>query len=312
MSNERIFDPTIQTEEIGYGMDELIVCATCGRKNGPDRGTCIYCGNTISNAVTTKPNTLTLESWENGFNVIVSGGRSNVENRSDAILEANVPLPHSRLSNEETAKSLAEELATYGLACSVIGDAELDLDRPPVRISKIEFRENFCVFVDLNTNAVNEIPYDQITLIVKGAHISSRSDIIEKRKRGKDATTIDDTFADNIEPILDVYSKGDACGFRVQTTGFDFSCLGERMTLLATDNIELLANELLRRSPLARYIENYRDVRPILETIWPTEYRRDSNGLQRVGIGKLGFGRSESSNNQVQFNRFSRLQFRCL
>jgi hypothetical protein len=136
-----------------------------------------------------------------------------------------------------------------------------------------------------------------------------RVDSLEKKRRHGKTKLIDETATSSDEQIFDLYTRDDATGFRVFQAGFDFSCLGDDKGLLASENIRLLIAELKQRAPNAKYINSYGHVRRLLDDVWKIESRKDSQGLQRSGFGKVEFGSVASTSNLMQFNKFSRLQW---
>ena len=97
-------------------------------------------------------------------------------------------------------------------------------------------------------------------------------------------------------------------GYRVFTSGFDFSCLGDEKGLLASDNLKRLTSKLASLSSNAKLVHEYRSVRQSLGSVWEPEIRRDTKGLQRTGFGKREFGSVMTTSNLEQFTKFSRLQ----
>src|SRR5215203_6570597 len=63
----------LRSEEIGFTPEELVPCTACGRPNAPNRAVCLYCGTTEDLSGTTRFDIRELESWESGFNVVVTG-----------------------------------------------------------------------------------------------------------------------------------------------------------------------------------------------------------------------------------------------
>src|SRR5215204_1508759 len=117
---ERLRNLPIRLEEIGFSRDAMIDCEKCARANPPDRAVCLYCGTDIEGSDSKARLELrALESWENGFNVIVTGREGvDVESASKtiarslnadaelvrSILESpNRPLPLARLASGEMA-----------------------------------------------------------------------------------------------------------------------------------------------------------------------------------------------------------------
>jgi hypothetical protein len=69
-------DLPIQAENPAFAPGELIACAKCERTNPPTRLACFYCGAELEigedQIKNLKPNLRKLESWEKGFNLILS------------------------------------------------------------------------------------------------------------------------------------------------------------------------------------------------------------------------------------------------
>ena len=320
------FDPLVQTENIAFKPDELNACAACGRMNAPTRLKCLYCAAALEVktefAASMKPVLRKLESWERGFNVIVHehSGQTEIAKVAAylsaepddvrALLDAGSPLPLARVESEAETKVLIEGLNNFGLRCAVVGDAELDADKLPVRLSGIEFGENGIVVVDFNTRDTTSI--SDLALIIPGIITSSKVDSLEKKLRGGKTKLLEETASASDESVLDIYSGRDPVGFRVQLAGFDFSCLGEDKGLLAVENMRRLVTALKEHAPNARLVSDYAKVRHALGRIWEVEARKDTQGLQRAGFGKVEFGSVASTSNLRQFTKYSRLQWQIL
>ena len=312
MTNENTFDPAIQSENIAFSPDEMATCGKCGRKNAPDRPSCIYCGERLAAGVESLAEGRAAEDWEPAFNVIITGGGTATHELANAASVHGVGLPFARLAESQDADATAAELGERGISVRVVPDSLLAVEWPPVRLSSIEFGDRELRFADRNTGEVTVSAIADIALVVIGILFSSRVDTMEKRKRGADAKRLDESTATDHEPVIDIYVAGDARGFRVSCNGFDFRCLGDEMTMFAAKNMTLLVEHLRRVLPDAKFVECYRELRPLLETVWPTTIRREAQGIVRSGLGQKGFGRSEISSNAEQFDRFSRTQFHIL
>lgn len=312
MPNESTFDPAIQTENIAFSPDEMAACGRCGRNNAPGRPSCIYCGERLADGVEHLADVRPAEDWEPAFNVIITGGESSASDLAKAASKHGVGLPFARLAESEDAAATIAELSGRHISGLVVPDTLLAVEWPHVRLSSIEFGVGQLRFTDRNTGKITESDTADIALIVVGMLFNSRVDTLEKRKRGAEAKTLDESTAEEFEPVIDVYIAGDARGFRVTCSGFDFRCLGDEMTMFAAKNITLLVEYLRRTLPHAKFVECYREVRPLLENVWPTTIRREAQGFLRAGLGKKGFGRSEIRSNAEQLDRFSRTQFHIL
>lgn len=312
MTNEYQFDPEIQTENIAFSADELVECGKCRRRNAPDRQTCIYCGELLESSALLHSNVRPAEIWEPAFNLIVKGGDADRSEIAALASLHSVGLPLSRIAESADAEATMAKLLSEGIDVRIVPDARLAIGFPPVRLSRIEFGSSTVGFVDLNTGETSSAEPDDVVLVVAGILFRSRVDTMEKRKRGADPKLLDESTAADHEPVIDIYTSGNARGFRVLSSGFDFRCLGPEMTLFAAKNMSLLVERLRTSLPNAKFVECYREVRPLLESVWPTTSRREAMGIIRTGLGEKGFGRSETTSNAEQFDRFSRTQFHIL
>jgi hypothetical protein len=302
----------------------MIGCEACERMNPPNRLKCIYCGKALAIAVkdaaSIKPTWRKLELWERGYNLItrerlpqpdVAGAASFLLVEPDsvsAILDAGTPLPMARVESEKEATIVQDRLSQFGIACSVVSDADLAADKPPVRLSSVEFLEGRLALTDFNTGERNEIDAAEFRLFVTGMICVDRVDSIEKKRRGGKTRLIDETATASDEMLLDLYAC-DKIGYRVHLAGFDFSCLGEDKGLLAGENLRRLIVRLAEHLPNAKLVTDYPSVKHVLDHVWEMEARKHSKGLQRAGFGKVEFGSTASSNNINQFTKYSRLQW---
>ena len=321
------FDPSIQTENLAYSPDKMLACDGCSRQNPPNRTNCLYCGRELLikavDLENTKPITRSLEAWESGFNIILRSAIGSALDHTPSItpdssidlgsiIESQIPLPIARVESLKLAEILAEKYHGLGLRCTIISDADLAAERPPVRLSSIRITERNFEFIDFNARSVTEIPFAELALVVTGRLSQTRTEMLEKRRRKAETKVIDETATSADESVLDIYTRSDRVGYRVYLAGFDFSCLGDRKGLLAGENMRRLAALLLDSAANALLIDSYAKVRHLLAGIWEIESRTDPQGLKRSGFGKVEFGKVETSSNLQQFNKFSRMQWHLL
>lgn len=326
--NQPVFDPLIQTENIAFRADDLVACAACSRKNPPNRLMCMYCGGGLAVkaefAHQISPISRKLEAWEKGVNVILVSVVSDADAQKtatllqvelptiEAVLSANVPLPLARVESITEANRLIARLGDLGFSCSIVTDERLDADDLPVRASGIDISDGIISVSDFNTREVTAVPAGEMALIVTGMLAKSKVDQLEKKGRGGKTKLLDETETASDEAVIDIYSRSDARGFRINLAGFDFSCLGEDKGLVASENIRRLAVVLKENAPNARFVANYVSIRHTIGSVWEVDARRDPQGLQRAGFGKIGFGSVASSSNVRQFTKYSRLQWQLL
>lgn len=324
------FDPNIQSEDIAFKASEMIVCDKCGRTNPPNRAECLYCGcqfvNPTESAPAVKLNLRNLESWEPGWNVIakatspisesdiasIAGILGRETGEIVGLLETNRPLPLARVESESKAGLLAARLAQLGVESRILADADLNPEKPPVRLRRIDFQNGSLDLHDFNTGQIARISADDLALLVTGNLVSSRTDLIEKRRLRGGRTVIDETATSSDEAIVDIYRRNDPAGFRVRLVGFDFSCLGDEKAILATENFRRLVGALEQFSPRVILVNDYPRVRPLLDGVWKIESRKDPQGLRRAGFARKEFGSVASTSNITQFTKFSRLQWHLL
>jgi hypothetical protein len=311
------FDPTIQSEEIGFRGEELIACRRCSRLNAPNRLECIYCGA----ALDVRPEDVEkftvrkLEAWEPGTSIVIRGDGdvaqaaqllSLEKDQLEQILDADLALPVAWVDHK-TAELLIKKLEDLGFASTPCTDAKLSLAKPPIRIAGMDISDNELALIDLNTQDVYRHAWADIVLIVQGVFSTGKIDTLEKRRLRK-TTVLSETMTSTDEPVLDIYPKDETSGYRVQLAGFDYSCLGAQMGPLATENMSRLADKLRSRSPEMKVVDGYKRIRHLLTGIWDIESRKDPKGIQQTGFGQREFGVVHSTSNVEQFTRFSRLQ----
>ena len=321
-------DPTNLNDQFaappGFSPAEMPACPNCGKPNAPIRVTCLYCAAALENLTAggdagrldlTPP-----EPHENGFSVLILPGASGEVRSAAAVLgrsvdevgqivATGVPFPVARLRSMELAITLSGHLKNFGLMCSTLADTELDVKAPPRRIRGIEFMTARLRMFDFNTTAVFEAAVGDLRLLVAGRHSISRSTTSERLKRGKnDSKKPEESKEQRDEKLLDVYVTGDKRGFRIRTSGFDFSCLGETKTMFASENIDLLAEKIEEMRSGIVLDTGYDDLRDLLDPVWELDFHREAQGLHRSGLGQLNRQASDVFDNLNQFTKYSRMR----
>lgn len=320
----------IRTENIGFTVDQMLVCRGCGRQNAPNRLRCMYCSHELdidpAQAELIKPKFQVLEPQENGVNVVVLKNFDLVRKAAadiasitgletawiTALVELERPVPLMRLGLKNEAEFVVNGLGRLGISATIVEDESLMPDRTPIRLRSIDFSGDEAHFIEFNGETLHTLKSDDLALIVPGLLTETKTDQIEKRSRRKDPKIVDNVQTGNDEAVLDLYTKSDPVGFRVRMAGFDFSCVGSERSLLAVENIKRLTSFMREFSPSARLISEYAMVRAVLEQVWPLDERRDTKSVQRGGFGKVDIASTLSSRNLRQFNKFSRLQWHLL
>ncbi len=324
--NDNVFDPSIQSENIAFAPSELVACGACGRLNPPTRSKCLYCGHELeiesANLTKVKSFIRPMESWERGFNVIfhpsmepselsvpdVSSLLSQEIESVEAILAAGKPLPLVRVESNKDAEIVTAKLAGHGLTCSVVSDETLGTNQLPVRLAGIEFGGESITFITFLTLERTEVLLSDLALIIPGFLAESKIDLVEKRRR-KGPEIFEEVESSLHETIVDVYSRSDPRGCRIQLAGFDFSCLGAEKGFIAAENIKCLIRMLTKLAPGSKLVDDYGSVRRLLDPVWRIEQHSETQGMKRIGIGKTGLQKVATTSNLQQFTKYSRLQW---
>ncbi len=314
----------VRSEEIGFAAGDLLSCPKCARPNSPDRKACIYCGTGLglSELAVSKPaDSEALEAWENGYTAAIRVNSEELPESSRAALSRIVAvelaalvafrgvsyLPVARMRKEQEAHSMVLSLRELGNEGIVVSDVSLMAEKPPVRLRSIEFGDDKFTFVEFNTGNRRDVLTEEIRLIVTGELIESRTET-KWKKKPKKSDRPDETTLDSDRPVIDIYTSQNELGYRVQINGFDFSSLGPAKTLLAAENMKLLAARLQSVSKDCRFDKNYALMRPILDKIWELETETDHFGDLRAGFSTRGKTKISMMNNMRQFTKYSRLQ----
>lgn len=323
-------DLPVQTENIAFKPEEMILCEKCQRKNPPNRLKCFYCAAelvlTAEQAELVKPVLRKLEIWEKGFNLIIQtdATKLNEVNTSEIaknigveadvvhkIVESGKNVPLARAESESEAETVKRILQRHGLKTVIVSDERLALEKVHRRLRGLEFTDEKLRLVLFNLDEIVEIMRKDLVLIVTGAVFEKKTESLEKRKKGE-SKILDATETASDEMLIDIYSGDDSIGFRILSKGFDFSCLETEKTMLATENMKRLAVKLQEFAPNAKKVSDYLSVREVLGNVWELEARKDSLGLKRHSFGKFDFTNVASSNNLQQFTKYSRLQWQIL
>ena len=315
----------VTDDSIGFNKAELIACTRCGKSNGPDRTACLYCGEDLPvtgrKSVETDLELRKLEAWEPAFNLLVLSKSGVVDSDVSAaaklvgvdksvlvsILDSALPLPVARIETKDLVDMAAEKLLGLGVTAAVVADTELKPERPPIRLRNVATVGGDLFLTNFNSGTITRINSADVVLMVTGRIVQTRRDEVTKRKRGK-TKVVDEIETGSDLRLIDLYTDADVIGYRIQTSGFDFSVLGADKSMLASENIERLADFLRRHCPNAVGADEYDAVRGLLDAVWEPEARKDVQGLQLRTYGKHEFGATYTSSNLTQFTKYSRMR----
>ena len=335
--NENIPLPLLTSEVPGpspgvqpFKTDQLVACESCLRSNPPTRVNCLYCGTNLpihdGIADFQKPALRPLESWEQGYNTILrptpATDALNLSEQAIAeaadilklessvmsrIVSSRQSVPLARTATRDEASLVQRRLKGVGIETDIVADVNLATDGAgPLRVRAIEIAdEGLKVYERSDTQPV-ELLWSEIILMVVGRlivqRVESREEASRKENRILDASEF---FSD--ETVFDFYTKAGKA-FRIMAKSFDFSCLGKEKGLLAEQNMATLLALFRQRGSDATWDDAFNSVRKELELVWPSERRAESAGWRRDRPGKITKGSVTEVNNELQFQKYSRLR----
>lgn len=315
----------IRAENIGYNKEEMTACGRCGKRNPPNRVVCLYCAVVLDvpdDGLHGNLKYRKLENWERGYNIVIVPHEGlSVETAATRIgelfsletetviniLERRKPFPIARLESDRHAETIIKKLEACGVKSICIPDAELANDQPPIRLRGIEFNDGELILHLFNSDQDINLPASDLRLIVSGAVLESKIEITHRRKSGKNEA-LDEVQSSNHESLIDLYTYRDRTGYRIRSGGFDFACLGVDKTILAAENLTRLISRLSNFALNIIVVDDYLSIRKELSLVWEPEIRKDSQGIQRSGMGKVNIANVATSSNLQQFTKYSRLQ----
>jgi hypothetical protein len=308
-----------------FSADKMVDCGECSRSNPPNRTMCIYCGAGLAlehlDPKITKINYQRPDVWEDGFSLIYSGKRDVPDTLIDKasldlqigpsdlgkILSLNAAVPLIYFRSLTDADLLASRLSDAGFHCAVVGDDLLQARTLPTRIRSARFDRDSVYLNDFNTGHEKLVHLDEKTQIIVGSLVKTSTEIAGKLKK-RAIQIADETLSYTDEPVIDIYPESDVYGFRIRASGFDFSCLGDRMRPLAALNMAELVSEFRSRLNANNFIDSYRSAAPLIATIWPLDEIMQSSEVKRGTFGGVRKQSVTVLDNTRQFTKFSRLQ----
>lgn len=309
----------IITNEKRFEAEALVTCEGCDRQNPPDRSSCLYCGRRLSTVASDlssiKPSRREIDEAEKAF--IIAGSLNGKVREAATLFDIEAEqldaagasasvLPFGRFADRGEAEIFVGRAIGRDISCRVIAEKDLDGERPPVRLRSISFMPKGIAVTEFNTGDVWRFHADDIRAVVLGqielGRASSRSP-----HKSKDKSSYDNAEATSDFAVMDVHVSGES--FRVMAAGFDFSCLGDEMNLLAANNIVSLGRRIASLSSGCRLCDDHHKIKKLLAHTWPVSVRAEADGLSRRKLGQVMLGKTVHTSNDVQFTRFSRLQY---
>jgi hypothetical protein len=321
-------DEPSDSRQSPFATDQLVRCDECLRANPPTRVNCIYCAAVLPQSEKTvdlqKPALRPLEKWEQGYNNILlppvasltdaklTAAADLLRLRADdlsRILSSSIPLPVARAATMDEAKLVERRLSNLAIGSSIISDADLYIGGAQViKIRAVDIDETQLYAYQSPETAAIEIPWSDFTLLVSGRLIFKRVELIEKAGARADGILDANEFVAD-ETVIDVYTRHQPASYRIAANSFDFSCLGVRKGLLASQNIYTLLQLFREHAAHVEYDDSFNSVRKSLDVIWPSEQHNESSRWRRERPGKYSIGSVTGVNNEMQFMRYSRLRY---
>jgi hypothetical protein len=320
-------DVSPEPEIRNFQPEEMISCPKCERRSPPTRLKCFYCGEPLpisaERAEFIKPQPRKMETWEKGFNLIILPSAQTCDEAKLAevaamtrlekedlrkLIDAQKPLPLVRADSETEAEIIRKRLSEINFESRILSDEDLKIEIVTRRLRGIEFGDgDKLVLILFNSDEIAEIRREDLILIVTGALFERRIETTEQRKK-RENKVLESTETSADELLIDIYTREDSVGYRIISSGFDFSCLETEKGILARENMRKLGEKLRFFSPEAKFAGDYLRVRDVLGKVWEVEEKRESRGLQRKSFGRFDFGNVTTINNLSQFTKYSRLQ----
>lgn len=306
-----------------FSPDELLTCDVCLRANPPTRAACIYCGAALtSNApiVSTETEAEAQPAAVSPVCYVVvppkalsAVGENLLDQLAQTIQLKNTDLQIALISNSpllvarthEKADKTISDLREVGIDGQLITDEDLQLSVRNRTIRALELTDDGLMGLPVSSAARLPARWDELLLVVIGRLQTNRSEVEERRRRGGLKPIARREVAED-ESVLDLYAKSSAAGWRISASNFDFSCLGDRKTLTAFDNFKALIN-LLRERSTVEIDESYVRMRPLLADVWALQKQTRKGAWRRSGAGKYDISTVTTTDNETQFNNYSRL-----
>jgi hypothetical protein len=313
-----------------FKREELIACDRCGRASPPTRMKCLYCGAMLpadaGGEDRRRPALKRLEEWERGFNVLlVPRDGEDSYTRGDALAEAaslarlkpeqlvemlaaQRVLPLARTGERAEIELLERRLTGLGLNVEIIADEELAVEsQPPRRVRRIEFDEDGVTGLSVVSGESQRAAWNDVVVIVVGRIFKKRIEVEERLKRRAASEVVDSRELVEDEAVVDLHFTNTPSGWRITASGFDYSCLGARKSLLASENFARLCEEFRARASDAAFDDSYKRVRHLLQFAWSPTEQREAGGVRRAGPGRVSSEAVTRVSNEAQFTRYSRL-----
>lgn len=299
---------------------ELVACPACERANPPTRANCLYCGGGLGTKAETRTAGPALDvaevKLENVLNLVTVAAAHEAAEAGAAIsrlvnltpsecqslLRARVaPLFSTKSATQ--LQALSDSLRAAGIDSLTVSDDQLKVETPSKEIAGLTLSEDGLIASVRRREPVS-VTWSDIKLIVTGRLYSTTTEVEQKRDKSKQV--LDERQLTSDEAVLDLYLRGDDCGWRIRAGSFDFSCLGAEKKPTAFENFRALVDLVRRNAMSAVFEDGFMSVRSALNKIWPPEPRASSTEKRRTLRREVN-ATATTTDNELQFTRYSRL-----
>jgi hypothetical protein len=326
-----VSDAAADARPQSFALTEMVACEICQRRNPPTRANCLYCAAILpapDNAGLPEPErapaaesnpTLDVDS---GFYVVLAAPQTGAIDESSLVEIAGLlnfstaevesamnlggPAPLLRAARFGEATQLNAKLQALGIEADIIPADALNLELPTQKIRALEFSDTDLT-ATLLTGRKASVPWSDLILIVSGHLLINRKERKERQRRGR-SKPVDSRELFSDEPLIDLYMRSGDQGWRISPGGFDFSCLGSEKAMTAFENLATLVKLLRVRAPHVEVDDAYHRLRPVLANVWPLESQTKKGEPRRSGVGKVDVNTITTTDNEVQFQSYSRLR----
>ena len=221
------------------------------------------------------------------------------------------PLPVARISTGDEVAAITHGLSSLGIESVIIPNGDLQLELSSTKVRALICSDDSLTAVPAGGGAAQfHVGWDEVALLVTGRLLSNRVEVEERNRRGRKQTVDSRQFSSD-EAVLDIYANSQQANWRIVAGSFDFSCLGPAKSVTTFQNFSALIDFLRERATKARFDDSYIRARPVLEALWPQEQQMRKGELRRRGSSKFDSATVTTTDNEVQFTRYSRLKH-CL
>jgi hypothetical protein len=308
-----------------FAADELINCDKCARANPPTRLACLYCGAALATAAQLEVSPLadsedrTASSGDGFYVVLIPRETDQIDEAAVSqlalllqvkttelqnALSAGGALPLRLAKSAEDANRFTVNIQSLGLQVVTVAENQMKSSESFVKIRAIELADESLSGLSLTSGARFTVEWSELNLLVVGRLITTQTEVEEKRRGQQQQSDGRQNSAD--EAVLDIWTDSNTA-WRIFVNSFDFSCLGSMKSLTAFENAKALVQSFRERAPNIQINESYARVRPVLANVWPLEEQTRGSQLRHTGIGKRQLTTVTATDNQTQFNSYSRL-----